>query len=97
MVTSAGARGNRVSSFTESVVEEAALGWLEALGYSIAYGPHIAPGELAAERKDYGQVVLEDRIRQALALGFRQASGSIRCCPGSTGRSFRVAEPKVPA
>ena len=56
-----------MSAFTESVVEEATLAWLEALGYSIAHGPHIAPGELAAERKDYGQVVLEDRLRQALA------------------------------
>ncbi len=54
-------------AFTESVVEEAALAWLGALGYSIAHGPDIAPGELAAERKDYGQVLLEDRLRQALA------------------------------
>ena len=55
-----------MSSFTESVVEEAALAWLDELGYSIAHGPDIAPGELAAERMDYGQVVLEDRLRQAL-------------------------------
>jgi type I restriction enzyme, R subunit len=56
-----------MGGFTESVVEEAALAWLGALGYSIAHGLDIAPGELAAERKDYGQVVLEDRLRQALA------------------------------
>lgn len=86
-----------MSTFTESVVEEAALAWLEALGYSIAHGPHIAPGEFAAARKDYGQIGLEDRLRQALAFGFRQASGSIRCYPGGTGRSFRVAGPEVPA
>ncbi len=49
------------------MVEEAALAWLGALRYSIAHGPHIAPGELTAERKDYGQVVLEDRLRQGLA------------------------------
>ncbi len=30
--------------FSESVVEEAALGWLEALGYSVAHGPDISPG-----------------------------------------------------
>ncbi len=52
--------------FTESVVEEAALAWLAALGYSILQGPDIAPGELAAERTDYGQVVLEDRLCQLL-------------------------------
>ncbi|MEK7756937.1 MAG: type I restriction endonuclease subunit R, partial [Planctomycetota bacterium] len=55
------------SSFTESVVEEAALEWLESLGYAIRNGPAIAPGELGAERADYAQVVLEDRLRQALA------------------------------
>src|SRR5258708_15111723 len=56
-----------MGGFTESVVEEAALAWLEALQYSFAHGPDIAPGELAAERRDYGQVILEDRLRQALA------------------------------
>ncbi|MBI3043491.1 MAG: type I restriction endonuclease subunit R [Betaproteobacteria bacterium] len=53
--------------FTESVVEEAALAWLAALGYLVLHGPDIAPGELAAERRDYGQVLLEERLRQALA------------------------------
>jgi type I restriction enzyme, R subunit len=56
-----------VSSFTESVVEEAALGWLETLGWTVRNGLEIAPGELGAERTDYGQVVLADRLRQALA------------------------------
>lgn len=36
--------------FTESVVEDAALGWLESLGYSVLYGPDIAASERAAER-----------------------------------------------
>jgi type I restriction enzyme R subunit len=53
--------------FTESVVEEAALEWLEALGYSVLAGPDIAPGEPAAEREDYGEVVLAARLRDALA------------------------------
>src|SRR2546427_12189714 len=53
--------------FTESVVEDAALAWLESVGWSIRHGPEIAPGELAAERSDYGQVVLEQRLRDALA------------------------------
>ena len=52
--------------FAESVVEEAALGWLEDLGYTILHGPKIAPGEPFAEREDYGQVVLEGRLHQAL-------------------------------
>jgi type I restriction enzyme R subunit len=56
------------TSFTESVVEEAALAWLEALGYAVLHGPDIAAGEPAAERSDpnYRDVVLEARLRQAL-------------------------------
>ena len=54
--------------FTEHVVEQAALAWLEALGYDVLSGPEIAPGELAAEREEYGQVILERRLRQALEL-----------------------------
>ena len=51
---------------TESVIEQAALAWLESLGYTVLSGPEIAPGELQAERESYGQVVLEGRLRQAL-------------------------------
>jgi hypothetical protein len=32
-----------VSTFTESVVEDAALGWLGALGYAVLHGPDISP------------------------------------------------------
>ena len=53
-------------AFTESVVEQAALAWLESLGYAVLAGPEIAPGEPQAERGDYRQVVLERRLRQAL-------------------------------
>ncbi len=55
-------------SFTESIVEEASLSWLEGLGYAVLPGPSIAPGEPATERADYGQVVLERRLRDALPL-----------------------------
>jgi type I restriction enzyme R subunit len=53
-------------AFTESVVQQAALAWLESLGYAVLAGPEIAPGEPQAERGDYRQVVLERRLRQAL-------------------------------
>jgi type I restriction enzyme R subunit len=56
-----------MTSFTESVVEQAALAWLKSLGWAVQHGPDIAPGELAAERTDYAKVVLEERLRQALA------------------------------
>lgn len=56
-----------MTGFNEAHIEEAALAWLEALGYAIKHGPEIAPGEAAAERTDYGQILLEERLRQALA------------------------------
>ena len=52
--------------FTESVVEEAALAWLESAGWQIAHGPDIAPDMPAAERREYGEVVLGRRLRDAL-------------------------------
>ncbi len=55
------------SAFTESVVEQAALAWFESIGWTVRNGAQIAPGEPAAERGDYGQVVLERRLRDALA------------------------------
>ena len=36
-----------MSAFTESVVEDAALAWLEALGYAVLHGPDIAAGKPA--------------------------------------------------
>jgi type I restriction enzyme R subunit len=53
-------------TFSESDVETAALEWLRATGWQIAHGPDIAPGMLAAERADYGEVVLARRLRDAL-------------------------------
>ncbi len=56
-----------MTTLHESVVEQAALAWLESVGWSVRHGTDIAPGALAAERRDYGQVVLEQRLRDALA------------------------------
>jgi type I restriction enzyme R subunit len=58
----------RRTSFAESVVEEAALAWLEALGWAVRHGPAIATGEPGAERRDpgYRDVILEGRLRKAL-------------------------------
>jgi type I restriction enzyme R subunit len=52
--------------FTESVVEEAALAWLESAGWTIRHGADMVPGELFGERDDYGQVILAGRLREAL-------------------------------
>ena len=55
-----------MTTFGESTVEKAALDWLERLGWSVAHGPGIAPDTTGAERTNYGQVVLEQRLRDAL-------------------------------
>jgi len=47
--------------FTESAVESATLTWLESLGWQVKHGLEIAPGTLAAERDDFGQVLLASR------------------------------------
>ena len=54
-------------ALSEADVEQAALDWLSALGWQVAHGPDIAPGTPNAERTDYSQVVLERRLRDALA------------------------------
>jgi type I restriction enzyme R subunit len=56
-----------MSTFSESVVEDAALELFDGLGYTVLHGPDIAPGELFAERTSYSDVVLVGRLRQALA------------------------------
>lgn len=56
-----------MTRFTESIVEDAALAWLEAVGWHVAHGPEIGPDMSAAERADYGEVVLAQRLRDALA------------------------------
>ena len=55
-----------LSKFTESVVEDAALSWLDDLRYAVLHGPEIAPGELGAERAGFGEAVLAQRLRTAL-------------------------------
>ncbi len=56
-----------MTTLTEADVEQAALDWLGGLGWQVKHGPDIAPDKLNAERNDYGQVVLERRLRDALA------------------------------
>ncbi len=53
-------------SLNESIVEEAALEWFGELGYAVRHGPHLAPGEPAAERDSFSEVVLAGRLREAI-------------------------------
>lgn len=52
--------------FTESVVEEAAIGYFQELGYEYIPGPEIYADGLFAERRGYGEVVLVQRLQKAL-------------------------------
>ena len=56
-----------MTTLTESEVEQVALGWLANIGWQVAHGPDIAPDTSSAERADYGEVVLAQRLRDALA------------------------------
>jgi len=53
-------------SLNESIVEETALTWFGELGYAVGHEPQLAPGEPAAERDSFGEVVLVRRLREAI-------------------------------
>jgi len=58
-----------VKSFVaESGVEEACLDYFAELGWQVAFGPDIAPGEPRAERPSYRDALLEGRLRAAVRL-----------------------------
>jgi type I restriction enzyme, R subunit len=52
---------------TEDQLEQEALGWLADVGYQHRYGPELAPEGSTPERRDYRQVLLVERLRQAIA------------------------------
>ncbi len=56
-----------MAGLAERDVEEAALDWLAGLGWSVAHGPDIEPDTPGEERSDYEKVVLDRRLRDALA------------------------------
>ena len=54
-------------NFCESHLEEATLEWFEELGYEIVFAPDIAPDGEYPEREDYSDVILNERLLEALA------------------------------
>ena len=56
-----------MSIIAESHVEEAALAWLSELGFAVAGGLDIGPDGTTPERASYGDVVLDGRLRAAIA------------------------------
>jgi type I restriction enzyme R subunit len=65
----------------------------DTLGYSLAHGPHIAPEEPSAERDAFGEVVLVERLREAL----RQLNPSIpeEAREEALRKVLRVATPSL--
>jgi len=53
-------------SLNESIIEDATLTWFGELGYAVGHGPHLAPDEPAAERDSFSEVVLVERLREAI-------------------------------
>lgn len=64
-----------MGTFTESFVEDAALDWLDSLGYAVLHGPDIAAGMPGAERGDpnYRDVVMERNLRCTNVQGKRSS------------------------
>lgn len=59
-----------MSGISEDAVEKAMLEWLTSLGWSAAHGPDISPPDAktpGTERASYRDVVLVDRLREAIA------------------------------
>jgi type I restriction enzyme R subunit len=53
-----------MTKITESLVEDAAIDWLQSMGYEYAYGPDITG--VGLERENHKQVVLAERLLGAL-------------------------------
>lgn len=55
-----------MSSYQEADLEQAVLEFFEELYYECKYGPDISPDGEEAERESYHEVVLKERLREAL-------------------------------
>ncbi|MDX1472275.1 MAG: type I restriction endonuclease, partial [Flavobacteriaceae bacterium] len=53
---------------TEDQLEQLSIEWFNSIGYDYICGYDIAPGEPAAERTDYNQIVLLDRLVSQLRV-----------------------------
>ena len=54
-------------TYHESDLEDLCLEWLSGLGYTVLYGPDIAPDMPDAEREDFHEVALKRRLEDAVA------------------------------
>jgi type I restriction enzyme R subunit len=52
---------------TENIIEQSAIEIIQSLGWNYAYGKEISPEGLYCERENFSQVVLVNRLRNAIA------------------------------
>ncbi|MES9695036.1 type I restriction endonuclease subunit R [Bacillus toyonensis] len=57
---------NLFENFTEDLLEEAVIEILQEMDYQYEFGPDIGPDGEKPERQDYREVILEQRLRDAL-------------------------------
>ena len=93
--------GLPMTTLAEADAEDAALGWLVHLGWQTAHGPDIAPDTPNAERADYGEMVLERRLRDALAalnrgLPVDALADAFRKLTRPPGHDRRSPQPRLP-
>ena len=56
-----------MSGINEAIVENATLDMFRSLGYHTIYGPEIGPGGEAEERSGWDEVLLTQRLNDAVA------------------------------
>ena len=60
-----------MSAINEAQVERAALEWFQALDFNLIFGPNLAPNEPGAERANFGDTVLAQRLLGGKPSPFR--------------------------
>lgn len=53
-------------STLRTIVKYADLEWIGELSYAVGHGPHLAPGEPAAERNSFSDEAHVRRVREAI-------------------------------
>ena len=84
-----------MTTITEDDVEQLAVGWLADVDWHTVHGSEIAPDAGDAERGDFGDVVLEGRLRDALErlnpeIGYDALDDAYRKLMAPQGTSLEV-------
>lgn len=84
-----------MTTITEDDVEQLALDWMSEVGWESVNGADIAPDTAGAERDDFGDVILERRLRDAIdrlnpGIRFDAHEDAFRKLTNPTGTSLEV-------